>query len=375
MTLSVLRVVRDQRPVFVARLFGIPLLLDWSWMPVIPLYSWAIAGMYLPNAVPGHSVAEYWALGLLTTFLLVVSVVAHELAHALVARSEGVEIEDITLYLFGGMARLAGEPPTPAAELKIAVVGPGTSFGLGVLFLLLDNLLIYGFGYEVMGRVMYHLGTVNLVLATFNLLPGFPLDGGRALRAILWWRRGDVASATRTARSAGRAIAWSLLGVGLYMVLSAEWMAGLWALSIGAILLTLLGLGDHRGARASGAAAGAPVASVMRRPPVTVTPETTVGELIDVTLSVHRQSSFVVARDGRLHGILSLASIRDLPKESWATAAVGAWMRPVDESLFLTSRATVSEANRLLRANGLGHAAVIDDDGVVVGSIDLRDLA
>jgi Zn-dependent protease len=374
MGLAVLRLVRNQRPVFVMRLLGIPLLLDWSWMPVIPLYSWAIAGAYLPTAVPGRSMAEYWALGLLTTLLLIVSVVAHELAHALVARSEGVEIEDITLYLFGGMARMASEPPTPAAELKIAVVGPGTSFALGVLFLCLDNLLFYVLEYKALGRIMYHLGTVNLVLATFNLLPGFPLDGGRVLRAILWWWRGDAASATRTARSAGRAIAWSLLGVGLYMILSTEWMAGLWAISIGGILLTLLGITDRGAARAARLAAGTAVVEVMRQPPVTISPETTVDELINVTLPAHRQSSFVVACDGRLHGIFSLASIRDLPKDAWPSTVVGAWMQPVDDSLFMTSKATLAEAAHLLRANGVGHAAVIDDDGIVVGSLDLQDL-
>src|SRR5262249_20225983 len=144
----------------------------------------------------------------------------HELAHALVARSEGVEIVDITLFLFGGMARMAGEPPTAAAELKIAAVGPGASFGLGVLFLLFDTLLVHGTHYVGTGRVLYHLGIVNLGLAMFNLLPGFPLDGGRVLRAILWMKRKDPVSATRTARTWGRAIAWSLLGVGLYYIVT-----------------------------------------------------------------------------------------------------------------------------------------------------------
>src|SRR5262245_8320291 len=135
-------------------LFGIPVRLDWSWMPTIPLYSWAIAAVYLPTNAPGRSQAEYWALGLLTSLLLVASVLVHELAHALVARAEGLEIEHITLHLFGGLARLSGEPATPKAEFKIAVVGPGASFAVGVFFLLLDTLFIHGTTALALGRVL-----------------------------------------------------------------------------------------------------------------------------------------------------------------------------------------------------------------------------
>jgi Zn-dependent protease len=203
--------LRLPAPVFAGRIFGVPIRLDWGWIPMIPVYSWAIAAVYLPRVAPERPVVEYWVWGIVTTFLLVVSVVAHELAHAVVARAEGLEIHDITVHLFGGMARMSGEPATPSAELKIAVVGPGVSFALGIFFLLLDTLLVYGTPYLAAGRVLRHLGLLNLFLATFNLLPGYPLDGGRVLRAVLWRRRGDAASALRTARSAVRRDSASLL--------------------------------------------------------------------------------------------------------------------------------------------------------------------
>lgn len=365
--------LRLPRPVAIARPFGIPLLLDWSWLPVVPLYTWAIAAFYLPERVPGLSSAEYWTLGLVTTLLLVVSIVVHELAHALVARAEGVEIEDITLYLFGGMARMASEPKTPRAELLIAIVGPGASFALGVLFFGIVTFALYGTQYAGLGAVLRHLGLINLVLALFNLLPGFPLDGGRVLRAILWKRRGDYRRATQTAMSAGRAIAFSLVGVGLYVaVASRDYGTGLWAISIGAILLVVLGLSDRASATARRAAGT--VEAVMRAPVVAVTPETTIDELVNDTLPIHRQTHFAVARDGRLHGVISLADLRELPREIWSRTEVEECMVPVDESLFVTAGTPLAAAERKLRSNGIGYAAVIDSNGVLVGSVELRDV-
>lgn len=363
--------IRLPAPLSVGRVLGIPIRLDWSWIPMIPVYSWAIAAVFLPNNAPGRPVAEYWVLGVVTTFLLVVSVVAHELAHAIVARAEGLEIYDITVHLFGGLARMSGEPPTPSAELKIAVVGPGASFALGILFLLVDTIFIYGTTLVPEGLVLRHLGVINLVLATFNLLPGFPLDGGRVLRAVLWRRRGDMASALRTAYSAGRSIAISLLGVGAYVYVFSDKLVGLWAISIGAVMLLALGAREHYAPRR---ARSSTIADLMRRPPVSVEPRTTVHELINDVLPIHKQTAFLVASSGRLHGIVDLEALRDLPRDDWARTPVSSVMRPVDDSLFVDARAPVAEARDRLSTNGIGHAAVLDGDGLVVGSLRREDL-
>lgn len=339
---------------------------------MIPIYSWAIAAVYLPRTAPDRSPVEYWVLGGVTTLLLVVSVIAHELAHALVARAEGLDIYDITVHLFGGMARMTGEPPTPSAELKVAVVGPGASFALGIFFLLLDTLLVHGTTYLAEGRVLRHLGIVNLVLATFNLLPGYPLDGGRVLKAVLWRRRGDLASALRTARSAGRSIAISLLGVGVYVFLFTDKLTGLFSISFGAVLLLALGEAERitpRGARRANT-----VADFMRRPPVAVRPETTVHSLVHDVLPNHRQTAFLVTADGRLHGVLALEEITDLPRDAWSRTTVSSVMRPVDDSVFVTATASLAEAERQVATNGLGQLAVLDADGLVVGSLSRDEL-
>jgi Zn-dependent protease/CBS domain-containing protein len=367
-----MRALRLPAPISLGRILGIPIMLDWSWVPMIPIYAWGIAGVYLPHEAPNRSLATYWALGLVATVLLVASVVAHELAHALVARAEGVEIEDITVHMFGGMARLKSEPPTPSAELKIAVVGPGASFALGVFFLLLNTFLLYGTTYVAEGRVLRHLGIVNLVLATFNLLPGFPLDGGRALRAVLWHRRGDAESALRTAKAAGHSIGISLLAVGLYVYLTSDEFTGLSSISIGALMLLALMASDRRPMRR---ARGATTADVMRRPPVTVAPGTTVERLVDDVLPIHKQAAFLVAQDGRLHGVLALESIRDLPRDAWPRTTVSSVMRPVDDSLFVPATAPAAEAARLVETNGVGCAAVLDADGLVVGDLGRDETA
>lgn len=365
-----MRALRLPAPLFAGRILKIPLLLDWSWIPIVPVYTWAMAAIYLPGEAPGRPAAEYWVWGATATFLLLVSVVGHELAHAVVARAEGLDIHDITVHLFGGMARMSGEPPTPSAELKIAVVGPGASFALGVLFLLVDTLLVTGSSYVVAGRVLRQLGVLNLFLATFNLLPGFPLDGGRVLRAVLWRRRGDAAAALRTARSAGRSIAISLIGVGAYVWTFTNKYPGILSITLGAMLLLALGAREDATPRRSRTRT---VADRMRRPPVTLAPTTTVHALVNDVLPEHPQTAFLVTSDGRLFGVVELEALRDLPREAWRRTTVSKVMRPVDDTVFVPVGAPLDEALELVRANGVGQAAVLDGDGVVIGSLHAED--
>lgn len=338
---------------------------------MIPVYSWAVAAVYLPRVAPDRPLAEYWFWGITTTFLLVVSVVVHELAHAVVARVEGLEIRDITVHLFGGLARMSGEPATPSAELKIAVVGPGASFALGIVFLLLDTVLIYGTSYLAAGRVLRHLGLLNLFLATFNLLPGFPLDGGRVLRAVLWRRRGDPASALRTARSAGRSIAISLLGVGLYVYFFTEKLTGMLAMAMGAVLMLALGARERA---TPGSLRPNTVAERMRRPAVAVAPTTSVHALVNDVLPTHRQTAFLVTAGERLLGVVELETLRYVPKDDWRRTTIADVMRPVDDALFVEENAPIEVARRLVQSNGIGQAAVLDRDGAVVGYVRAEDV-
>src|SRR5215216_2969110 len=185
-SLNLKAMITNPKPFYLGRVLGIPIRAHYSWLPVFPFYAWAIASGLLPREAPGLSVYEYWALGLFTTALLFASVLVHELAHAVMARAEGLGTGNITLYMFGGLASLNGQPAQPSSEFKIAVVGPAASFLLGLVFFLADELLLYDTPHRGLGQVLRHVGNINLLLAGFNILPGMPLDGGRVLRAMIW---------------------------------------------------------------------------------------------------------------------------------------------------------------------------------------------
>jgi CBS domain-containing protein len=310
---------------------------------------------------------------------------------------EGIRIQDIQLHIFGGWARLVGEPPTPMAELRIAVAGPVSSFLLAVFFwlwLFAVEGMSDGFApAQAAGAAFLYLAAANFFLAVFNLLPGLPLDGGRALRAILWQRRKDILSATRTTMRIGVWLAYMLISYGLLLVASGvmrgrlwqEFMAAVWLLVLGVFLKSAaendyryrerqsaveqMGRNDGKQWDISGT-----VGAVMRAPAVSVTPELSVAEFIDRILSAHRHTHFPVARDGRLHGVLSLDKLREEPREKWERLTIGEVMKPIDESLFITVRASVEHARHKLNMNSLGFLAVIDQDGFLIGHLNAKDL-
>src|SRR5215475_5175556 len=241
----------NSKPFYLGRVFGIPIYAHYSWLPVVPFYAWAIASGLLPREAPGLTSIQYWALGFLTTVLLFISVLVHELAHATMARAEGLGTGNITLYMFGGLASLNGQPAQPSSEFKIAVVGPAASFLIGTVFFLGDDLILQGSTHRAMGQVLRHLGVVNWFLAGFNILPGLPLDGGRVLRAVLWKLNKNFRAATQLAVRSGLMIAITLVVAGVYsfVILPDYGITGLWMVIIGLMVALMLGTtqGRNRG--------------------------------------------------------------------------------------------------------------------------------
>ncbi|MCG3163576.1 MAG: putative zinc metalloprotease Rip3 [Acidobacteria bacterium] len=381
-----------------ARIFGIPLIIDYSWPPVAALHIWLVSNFWMVAEVqPSLPRWQNLLIGTFITALFFASVLIHELSHALVAKMEGLRIHDIQLHIFGGWARLVGEPPTPMAELRIAIAGPVSSFLLAVFFLLwlLIAQSLSAESQEVMAAqaAFLYLAAANLFLAMFNLLPGLPLDGGRVLRAILWHRRKDILSATRTTMKLGVWLAYLLISYGLLLITLAAVRGRLWQDFVVAIWLLVLGVflksaaeSDYRHREQQFASeqtqphdrkqwegSGA-VGAVMQSPVVSVTPDLSVAEFIDRILTTHRHTIFPVARDGRLHGVLSLAKLREEPREKWEKLTIGEVMEPIDESLFITVRASVEHAQHKLKMNSLGFLAVIDQDGFLIGHLNAKDL-
>lgn len=380
------------------RIFGIPLIIDYSWPPIAVLHIWVVSRIWMVAEV--HPPLPLWhnlIIGTVITVLFFASVLIHELSHAFVARMEGIRIQDIQLHIFGGWARLIGEPATPMAELRIAVAGPVSSFLLAVFFWLwlfvAERLSEGSIAAQAAGAALFYLAAANLFLAMFNLLPGLPLDGGRVLRAILWHRRKNILSATRTTMKLGVWLAYLLMAYGVLLVASAamrgriwqEFMGGGWLLVLG-VFLKSAAENDYRHRERQYAGEQirrddgkrwnirGTVGAVMRSPAVSVSPELSVAEFIDRILTAHRHTHFPVARDGRLHGILSLDRLREEPKEKWERMTIGEVMKPIDESLFITVRASVEHAKSKLSANSFGFLAVIDQDGLLVGHLNSKDL-
>lgn len=382
----------------IARIFGIPVIIDYSWIPVALLHVWLLSQFWLPTRIrPVWPVWQNVILGLTITGLFFGSVLVHELAHSLIARLEGIRILDIQLHIFGGWARLIGEPRTAMAEFRVAIAGPASSFLLSlfftaglvaVQFIGSKNLIALG-----VIETCYYLMWANMLLAMFNLLPGLPLDGGRALRAVLWHRRKDILSATRTAKRMGVGIAYMIISYGIFLIAFGLYRGTLWGDSMMAIWFFVIGVflknaaeSDYRHREQQHAreqeirknveewrVAGT-VGSVMRSPVVSLAPGMKVSEFIDTILTEHRLTYFPVARDGRLHGILSLEKLKRIPREEWDRTAIGDVMEPIDESFFIPVRASIDHAEHKLKANPLGFLAVIDSDGFLIGALSAADI-
>ena len=376
----------------IARLFDISVFTDYTWLPIVALHIWLASSVYLPRQTGSQaSVIEYYIAGTFMTALLFGSIIAHELAHAVMAKAEGLKVLDIELHVFGGWTRLETEPRTPMAELRIAVAGPSMSFVVGLFFFLL--LFLVGFLEPSIWKFLFveifrYLFLGNFVLAMFNLLPGLPLDGGRAMRAWLWHRSGNVEEASRVARKLGIGISYMLSSFGIFSaVWWGEYLTGIWMLVVG-FFIRNVAEGDRRGAREadwrhSGSAAErahehwrrpGTVGAVMSFPAVAVRPDFEVSRFIDEILTRHRHSTFPVAVDGRLHGMVDLRKLREVPREDWDGRLIRDVMEPVNEGLFVGVQASLDHAMRKLRASPSGHLAVLDPDGVLIGYLSGSDL-
>jgi Zn-dependent protease len=372
-TMKIKKVPIALKPIYLCSVFGIPVRAHYSWLPVFPFYTWVISSAYLPREVPALAAWQYWALGFTTTALLFVSVLVHELSHSLMARAESIGTDSITLHIFGGLTSLEGQPKLPSSEFKIAVVGPASSFLLGILFFALDQALFYGTTHLGPSQVFRHLGIVNWLLAGFNILPGLPLDGGRVLRAVLWHLRKNYQAATRVAVRAGLTISLALLFAGLYLFLFKEYVTGFWSITIGLILALMLGSSEMHTLTGQHLRRGT-VGEVMTRSVVAVAPDMKIQDFITQVLSRNHHRSFPVARGGRLYGMLLLEELKSVPRHQWSQLTAGEAMRPVDETMFISALAPIAEARVKLARNGMGRAVVIDSEGLIVGFVSLRDL-
>jgi Zn-dependent protease len=341
------------KSVKIGRLAGIPIGVSPLWLMIVGFITWSLGATYYPDQVSGISPAAAYSLGLASALLLFGSILLHELGHALVARRRGVGIEGIDLWLLGGVAKLRGEPRRAADELRYASAGPVVTVAIAALFGLLALALPATAPVAVVALVRYQL-MINIVILAFNLLPAFPLDGGRILRAVLWSRTNDPARATYFATTIGRVFAYGFIGLGLIAALGGAF-GGLWLVVIGGFLL-LAASAEARHQRLLGALGGHTAGELMAYPAVIIPADLTAEEAVGA-FARHRYRAFPVLTDDAVVGILSIDRLESLPPERRKITRVRE-LADSDPDLFVDERADVTEVLERPGFQRIGRAVV-----------------
>ncbi len=346
---------------------GVQVDIDLSWLVIFALILWSLSAGYFPDAYPGHGTLAYWVGGFAATVMLFGSVLIHELSHAAVGNLKGEKIDRITLFIFGGMAHLAGEPRSANDEIMIAGVGPLTSLALALFFWLIYKASAVVAGASLWTAVFRYLGFINLALAVFNLLPGFPLDGGRLFRAVLWKRSGDMDQATARAVEWGSTLAWGMMALGGLEIFSGALIGGIWLIFIG-LFLRSAAISSFQGTIIGHLLQRVRVTDIMTRDPVTVSPDTPVADAVERYFLKHGYGGFPVVTDGRAIGVLSLSQVRNCSPEDRSHKKVGDIMRRLDPAIEIAPETSAMDAVNKMNEADSGRLVVVDN-GKLVGLI------
>jgi Zn-dependent protease/predicted transcriptional regulator len=356
----------------IGKLFGIQFRLHYTWFIIFALITVSLSWQVFPVFYPGWSQLLYWTIGLATSLLVFASVLAHELAHSLVGRANGIPIKSITLFLFGGVAQMTREATKAGAEFKMAAAGPACSLVIGGVFALvwvLTRDII-----EPVAAMAFYLAYINVILAIFNLIPGFPLDGGRVFRSLMWRFSGNYQRSTRIAARTGQGVAYAfMLGGVLMMVFLQEWVGGLW--------ITLIGWFLHNAASASyrqvqwqEALRGITASQVMTSNYATVPPDITLKQLVEGYVLLRGQRFFLVADDGGFKGILTLRNIKSIPRSNWNTTPVEDIMVPAGQIKTARPEQDVLNVMAEMNESAINQMPVVDE-GRVTGLITRDNLS
>jgi Zn-dependent protease/CBS domain-containing protein len=352
------------------RIAGIEFGVNWSWLVVFALLVWTLASGIFPSTNPGLSKGTYIAAAIVAAFLFFVSILLHEFGHALQARREGIEIDGITLWLFGGIARFKGSFPSAGAEFRVAIAGPLVSLVLGGLFVLIA--LINGIPSAV-DSVVSWLGYINLSLLVFNLIPAPPLDGGRVLHAALWRWRGDFVWATRVAANVGRGFGYLLIAAGIAMFIFQSSFSGAWLAFLGWFLLNAA-TAEARYLLTQQALSGLRVRDVMTPNPIVVGPDTTLGDFMDQTMFSQRHTTYPVVENGTVVGLLPFRCVANVPRGEWDVRRVRDCLIPLDHVPVLREGEDAVDALTELSQSDGGHGLVVSNGGLA-GIVSTSDLA
>ncbi len=354
------------------KIFDIPIKLDLSWFIILAFITWTLASGYFPSKYPELDKFIYLIMGLFSALLLFVSVLLHELSHALVARRNNIPIRGITLFIFGGVAEMDQEPPTARSEILMAAAGPLCSGILAFLFLLIGNFFTNFLPYAPIIGILQYCVFINTALMIFNLLPGFPLDGGRILRAVIWNYTGDLKKATYTTSRIGSSMGLFFIIFGFFNIFTGNFIGGLWLALIGLFIKSAAD-SSYQQLVSGSLLQGIKVSEIMTRNLITVNNSITLDRLVDDYFLKYRYNNYPVVSDGALLGMVSIHDVKQIPRKDWKeikvskildSRIVGFCVHPDDDATNAMSR---------MIKNGLGRVPVIDS-GKLVGIVSHRDI-
>jgi Zn-dependent protease len=338
----------------VIRVFGIDVGIHWSWVFIFLIVTWSFAMGVLDHFYPGWTDAQLWLAGAAVSAVFFLSVLLHELSHAVVSNRNGLPVRSITLFVFGGVANLTREPDTPEVELRIAAVGPLTSLALGAFFAALWAILL-PFS-EGLAGISANMSIINVSLALFNMLPGFPLDGGRVLRSIIWARNGDRLRATRIVTRAGEWIAYGVMGLGVVYTLFG-YLNGLWFLLVGFFLRNIAS-GSYEQLLIETTLSGISARDVMQEPEL-VSPDASLTELVEEHILRRNARAFPVVEGGEFAGLITLTDVKKIPRDDWPLTPVRQAMTPAARLHVVSPDDSVASVLRLMASHDVNQVPVL----------------
>ena len=375
----------------VGTLFGISIHVDWSWVLIFLLVTWNLAGAVFPSLHPDWSVGMNIALGIAASLLFFISILLHELAHSLVAKARGLPVRRITLFFFGGVSNIEREPPSPFTEFLVAIVGPLTSLLLGFGFIWLGRQNVPEMesalrsptqllrGLDPLSTMLLWLGPINILLGLFNLIPGFPLDGGRVLRSILWALTKDFRRATRWATIIGQGVGWLMILAGVAMVFGATvpvlgsgTLNGMWLAFIGWFLVQAASQ-SYQQVVVEDMLEGVPITRLMREPAPAVSPDLPISALVYDHIMQGDDRAFPVVEGDRLLGVVYIENLRELNRSAWDQTTVRQVMVPQNELEIVTPREDAMDAFQKLTQREMRQIPVVQN-GRLVGMLRRRDI-
>jgi len=354
------------------KLLGFTVSVDASWGIILFLVVWSLSEGLFPGYFPDLSSQTYWMMGLLGALGLFVSIIIHEFSHSLIARMYGLEIKGITLFIFGGVAEMKDEPNSPKTEFFMAIAGPIASLLLSILFAALYQVAkITELPVPVIG-ILGYLSAINMLLAVFNMVPAFPTDGGRILRSLLWWIKGDIYWATQVASRISLLFAMAIIFIGFMSLIGGNFIGGLWWILIGSFLFNAANASFQR-LLMKQSFEGKTVHDFMNPNPVTIPSHITLQEFVNKYLYHYHYKMFPVVKDDKISGLLTIQMLKSHPQEEWKHLLVSKAMQLQSPDNSIASNTPINDALNKMSETGLSRLLVVEHKKVV-GIITLKDL-